>query len=365
MANPLVPSDSNDFRQNHFNTLRLAMALLVVWSHSFALYFGSEDREPVSLLLNGQLNSGNIAVRVFFVVSGLLIARSFEASTSLLSYFSKRVRRIYPGYLVAVAICTFIVVPQFSSTTLSTTPIPLVEWLSRNLALRNYIPNSNVFTGNPVHAVNGALWSIPYEFWCYIGLAALGTCGALRRTWLIIAILGAVMLIKTGLDLTGRKPGLGVIGEIVGWPYLWTAIAPCFLAGVVLHKCGTAIPRSPLVLLGLTTSTVFAAHAFGPSRLLFDLILIPTLGYSVMYAAFTTAHIPNAARYGDFSYGAYLYGFPIQQMIKASLEMPFPAYVAACLGLSLCAGVASWFIIERRFLQPSSISPRESSPRQA
>lgn len=98
---------------NNFNTLRLALALLVVWSHSFAIHLGSEESEWVSLLLGGVYNAGNLAVMGFFIISGFLISESWQRSRSLRSYLSKRVRRIYPGYMVATTICALIVAPLF------------------------------------------------------------------------------------------------------------------------------------------------------------------------------------------------------------------------------------------------------------
>src|SRR5262245_27727188 len=102
-------------RTNNFDAIRLAMALLVVWSHSFALYYGSEKNEPISLLLSGAYNAGNIGVMVFFIVSGFLIPQSFSRSGSLTNYLARRARRIYPGYLVATSLCAFAVIPLFST----------------------------------------------------------------------------------------------------------------------------------------------------------------------------------------------------------------------------------------------------------
>ena len=157
------------------------MAVLVVWSHSFALHEGSEKNEPLSLLLNGVYNSGNISVMAFFVISGFLVTKSFVSSRSLWRFMGRRVRRIYPGYLVATSICAFVIVPLFSSIR-DLSVLEITKTLGGNLLLRNYFPPSNAFTANPVpNAVNGSLWSIPFEFWCYIGVAALGIVGLLGR----------------------------------------------------------------------------------------------------------------------------------------------------------------------------------------
>ena len=113
----LIPANPAALRENNFNTMRLMMALLVVWSHSFALFLGSEDNEPISLLMNGAYNAGNIGVLVFFVISGFLITHSFQNSKSLREYMVRRVRRIHPGFIVATTICAFVVVPLYSDMT--------------------------------------------------------------------------------------------------------------------------------------------------------------------------------------------------------------------------------------------------------
>jgi hypothetical protein len=40
----LIPADLDTFKRNNFDAIRLAMALMVVWSHSFAIYLGTEGR---------------------------------------------------------------------------------------------------------------------------------------------------------------------------------------------------------------------------------------------------------------------------------------------------------------------------------
>jgi peptidoglycan/LPS O-acetylase OafA/YrhL len=344
----LVPTGTTS--ANHFNTIRLAMALLVVWSHSFAIYYGTEDFEPVSLLLDGKYNAGNIGVRVFFAISGFLIVQSWERTSSPRSYFEKRVKRIYPGYLVALAICSFVIVPAYSSQGFSIiTPNLIGEWAWKNLLMRNFIPASDAFPGDPLFAINGSLWSIPFEFWCYIAVAALGLTRLIGRGWFPLFALIAIILVKAWLDATGREIGGPFVHKIFGWPYLWFSMAPSFLVGVVTLKFGGHIPRSRWILVGLVMATIATAHLFA-SRVPFDLLFIPTMGYALFYMAFSPIKVPDAARYGDISYGTYLYAFPCQRVLVTSLPLPFPAYVAASLVLAMIAGALSWSLVERHFV---------------
>jgi peptidoglycan/LPS O-acetylase OafA/YrhL len=132
----LIPYGFALQRRNNFDAIRLAMALLVVWSHSFALYLGSEKTEPLSLLLNGTYNSGNIGVMVFFIISGFLVTQSFVHSKSLSHFMERRVRRIYPGYLVATCICAFVVIPLFSYVR-DASALEAIKTIGANLLLRN------------------------------------------------------------------------------------------------------------------------------------------------------------------------------------------------------------------------------------
>ncbi|MFT3965194.1 MAG: acyltransferase [Sphingobium sp.] len=348
----LVPAEPSALRRNNFNTIRIAMALSVVWSHCFALYYGSEASEPLSLLLNGHLNAGEMGVRVFFVISGFLITQSLLHSRSMRDYLAKRVRRVYPGFLAATAVCTFLIVPAFATEGWRlVTPGAVLDWLWRGLTLQELIPPADAFRGNPAQTVNGALWSIRYEFWFYIVLALLGAAGLLARPrWTAALLLGAIAC-KAGLDLTGRKPGGGALEILIGWPYVWFTMGPYFLAGCAAYFHGRSVPRRAWLPPVLFVALVLSAR-MGASPILFDMLCPPVLAYALFYIAFAPRRrLPDAARHDDMSYGAYLYGFPVQQMVKALFDLAFPAYVLACLSLSLLAGFLSWHLVEKRFLR--------------
>lgn len=342
---------------NHFNSIRLAMAALVIWSHCFAIFYGTEDFEPISLLLNGHYNAGNVAVRVFFIVSGFLIAQSFERSSSAYSYMKKRVARIYPGYLVATGICAFVIAPAFAST-IDLSANQVLKTLGLNLLLQGHMPPSDAFSTHPVHAINGALWSIPFEFWCYIGVVAVGIVGVLRCRLLILLSALAMMAVKGWLDLHGLKPGGGIVGLIVGWPYLWFSIGPCFLMGVLVYQYQKILRRSATLLLSLIAALLVAAHS---SKIACDFLFPIATAYATFFIAFSRSKIPDAARYGDFSYGTYLYGFPIQQMLLA-MGLPFVVYVPVSLALGLVAGVLSWHVVEKHFTAQRAKSQLDGIP---
>lgn len=360
MKSLLIPSDPAALRANNFDAMRLAMALLVVWSHAFALWLGSEAGEPISILFAGAYNAGSIAVLVFFTVSGFFITLSWDRSPSALSYLRKRVARIYPGYLVAVTFCSLVAIPLFSSRGFAPLDRSEIAGLASNLLLRNYLVPSDAFGGG---AVNGALWSIPYEFWCYLGVMALGLAGLSHRRWLLPFAAALLLALRLWLDLSGRYPIWGWFAPIFGLPIGWAMVGPSFLFGAIAYRYAAHIPRTGGGLAIPALVLVASAHLPLPGDgavALCHVLLPPVLAYAVFYVAFDPRlRLHHTARYGDFSYGTYLYGFPIQQMLRVGLTgiAPFGLYLPLSLLLALAGGIASWFLVERWFLPAARRAP--------
>ena len=116
------------------------------------------------------------------------------------------------------------------------------------------------------------------------------------------------------------------------------------------------LPRNRSFLILLILGTIGAAHLplSEPLRTALTRVLLPpTLTYLILYVAFgPVLRAPEAVRYGDFSYGTYLYAFPIQQMLEVLLKGPvsFAAFVVFSFVASLAVGVASWQLVEKWFL---------------
>jgi peptidoglycan/LPS O-acetylase OafA/YrhL len=348
---------------NNFDALRLAMALLVVWSHSFALALPEgETAEPISKLTNGHYNAGNIAVMVFFAISGFLISESYLKSSNTVRFFIKRVRRIYPGYMAATTIGALTIIPLFS-TVYVFSAAEIVKTIGFNLLLKGYSPPSIVFAGNYSQTLNGSLWSIPYEFWCYVAVAVLGALHLLQRIPVVLSIFLFSIFSKAILDILDKKPGLGLIGALVGWPYLWLSILPCFFIGTASFLLKDRIPRNKYILFGLIACFFVACYIPSGAKLqkiATEAVFPVVMAYSVFYFAFSNVlSLRHAAAMGDFSYGTYLFAFPIQQMILSSTGygIPFPAFVMCSLILSLASGAISWHLIEKWFLPSRKATP--------
>ena len=336
-------------RENNFDVLRLVLAVLVIYSHSFPLATGIQDNEPFYVITRRQMTFGGFSVNCFFIVSGYLIAQSWERTSSLWKYMRKRFARIHPGFIVATAVSSWIVVICAGTPARATfNRHYLLDFLKTVPLLRD--PTwPQVFVNNPMPlAVNGSTWTIHYEFFCYIVLAAMGLVGmfARRRLVLLTYVVSIVALgefeacnLHFGADKL-TAVGLNLVRFI-----------PLFLAGVVYYSYRESLPCNGKWALAALLGLVVSARSFHGLNFVF-----PILGaYLLFYLAFSRyIRLYRFAKYGDFSYGTYLYAFPIQQLVvhwHGGRIAPTQLFVWSA-PLALLVGAASWYLVERPFLRP-------------
>jgi peptidoglycan/LPS O-acetylase OafA/YrhL len=173
------------------DTLRLVFAVLVIFSHSFALGRGSDATEPLNLLTHGRVSFGEVSVWSFFCISGFLITQSWTRAPFLLKFLRRRVGRIYPGFIVAALFGALIVAPLAADqpTWCAVSPLDFLLQTARLHVFHCFAFARNAYP----NALNGSLWSIPFEFWCYVGVMAAGVLGVFRRRWLVVIFLAMTM----------------------------------------------------------------------------------------------------------------------------------------------------------------------------
>jgi peptidoglycan/LPS O-acetylase OafA/YrhL len=350
-------SAQNPVRKNNFDSLRLIFAILVLLSHSFPLTRGSNLTEPLSVITFQQITFGNISVWAFFVISGFLITQSWQRSPKVGKYLKRRAARIYPGFAVAAIVTAIFIVPIAASSG-TYTPVSLENYLANTLRLQSFTYTS-AFVHNPVsNSINGSLWSVPYEFWCYLGILALGLTGLLRRRLFVFALFVLSIGLHLYMVVAGWYPAGAMLGQIFGYPLFWATVLPFYLAGTLFHLYGGAVLlRKPFIA---AAAVILVASNFVPNGFI---VTMPICGaYLLMALAYLPAlHPLNLGRFGDFSYGTYLYAFPIQQMLVQHAHgniAPLTLFAEAT-PLTLIAGALSWFLVERNFLPRSSVLKHE------
>lgn len=351
-------------KRNGFDSLRLLFAVLVILSHSFPLTLGSNATEPLArlaatpLLPLDEMTLGSIAVWAFFIISGFLITKSWQRSNSAWSYLKKRFQRIYPGFIVAVSVCALI---QAVFADAGKFPLPgFANFVIHTVRLQIF-DNLPIFRGNPAPDVlNGSLWSVQYEFWCYIGILVLGVCGLLKNSRWLLSIFVVVVACHAWIDYRRWLPGGMLLGQIFGYPLFWTRVLPFFLAGMyfALNENKVELRRSYAIAsaICLILATPFPYLPY---------IVYPICGaYLLMYMAYWAPVVNlNLGRWGDFSYGTYLYAFPVQQLIIYAAKgriAPLTLFALAT-PVSIGLGALSWFFVERRFLPRSTKKRHEQS----
>lgn len=340
-----------DQRQNNIDFVRICLALLVIFSHSYPLTLGNEQTEPFSLLSKGQVTGGHIAVDLFFILSGFLIAASYERSSSAWSFLRKRVARIYPAFLL-VALLTLVVVLPIAHGTVDGSSIgaKVANVVGNTLRLQQF-RYSGAFPQNPQPGfINGSLWSIEFEFWCYIGVLLLGLIGLLKSRAFLITVFAGSILVSLFFGYYRWNISGSILGEIFGYPPFWARLLPMYMAGVVFYRIRNQIAISRLgVVLSLLAMVIAFRAPLGYTA------IFPIAGtYLAMCFCFSPAiRLHQTNRYGDFSYGTYLYAFPVQQLVMSVFGHPVPPMMlfACAAPLTLLAAVMSWYTVEKRFLQ--------------
>jgi len=329
-----------DISRNNFDIIRLGLAFLVIFSHSHAL-LGHEHREPLFALSGRQSNLGELAVTAFFVISGFLITRSWNGSRGLRSYLLKRVCRIYPGFVVASLLCLLIVGPLGAADRFNYwSEVHPFRFAANLLLLQPQFPRS--FQSLAINHVNGSLWSIPWEFYCYLSIPVAALLGCIRRrNWFLALFTVAMVLLVVKIQLVPRLPFPG-------------KIATAFMSGQVFYLYSDKMRYKKIVMLASLVLLLFSAVA---SNLHLFHIFLPIFGsYVLFYIAFvpsrTLVFARSLTKGNDLSYGVYLYGWPVQQLIVQAYQRyltPLSLFVLAMLG-STVLGALSWFLVERRFL---------------
>ena len=344
-------------RDNGFGAFRLLFASLVIVSHSVEMLDGNDAREPLHMLFGGY-SLGALAVDGFFLISGYLIAASFMSDR--LGYFWKRILRIYPAFLACTVISLAIVAPLAGAHIGELAPGDWARVAYRTLLLKApEIPG--VFTGLPYAGLNGSMWSISYEFRCYIGVAVLGVLGIYKfpRLFLAMTLAALVAMIVFSLpQFDGLQASDRIVG-LIGEPRVALRLAVAFMTGTCFRLLARGYDGRIAALCGAAT----IALQFVP--LLAEPALIVFGGYVLFWAVFDLDWKPlrtiNAK--DDISYGVYLYAWPIGALlIWYWRAIPLPALMLLTLAGSVICGAISWFLLEKPALRLKSIRFRPARP---
>ncbi|GAA5148600.1 acyltransferase [Microbacterium pseudoresistens] len=332
------------YRRNSLNLFRLILAAIVLFAHSW--YIAGRGTGP---LIHGE-NLGGWAVAGFFVLSGFLITRS-RLRTSAGDYLLHRVARIYPAFLVCLLVTAGLFGPiaaLLEHGTLAgylSTPVTPFQyvWGNLGLAVSSYDIGATLDTVPYPNAWNGSLWTLYYEFLCYLTVWVLGAWALFRRSILPAFILFALsVLVWANLGFLARfglDPSFGLLFKLL----------PFFLGGA----CAYFIVDRFGINRWIAIATIVIAVAL--------IVLVPGWGgqvsapfltYGLLFLS-TVIPQPRWIAKNDISYGFYIYAWPVQQLmvLAGGLRWGMVVYIILTIVGTVILAAASWFLIERPSMQ--------------
>jgi peptidoglycan/LPS O-acetylase OafA/YrhL len=333
-------------RDNNFTLLRFGAAMTVLFAHSIAVLGLPPEREFFYKRIGFSL--GEMGLDMLFVTSGFLVTASLVGRQDLIAYLWARILRVYPGLLVMLVLTVFVLAPAL-------TTLPLRDYYSSPLTweyfrkcatliggVRYALPG--VFQNVPLKGeFNGSLWTMPVEVRMYLYLAAIWVALALLPAWRVKAMrivlpISAVALLAVVL-----------VPRLTGGPVNGANIRVfMYLYGSSLYLWRDKVPLGPWLLAGILSALALASF----DKTVFFLVYLACLAPLVLHLVYVPGGRIRAFNdWGDYSYGVYIYAFPVQQ----TLAFLFPAMTLGMMMgssalVSVAIAIVSWKLIEERAL---------------
>jgi peptidoglycan/LPS O-acetylase OafA/YrhL len=333
-----VLSEVFDPRENALNAFRLLLALFVIVWHSLPLSGADIESDPLRQLVS------RLSVDGFFAISGFLIVSSWVRRPHWAAFLRARVLRIFPAFWICLVVTAAIFAPLAIS--IRGVPFPpgflpdALGYVVRNSLLR--VSQFDI-AGTPLHVPkeavwNGALWTLFWEFSCYIGVLVIGLMGLLRRRATIPALFGLATL---GVVVTAYGPVGSDTAQIA------CRLGVMFLAGALVYRFQDHLPVSPLLLI--MSAVLVVAASWLPE---YSLIAAFPLAYLMIGLGALGKHSRLRVR-NDLSYGIYIYGFPVQQLLATAgaASWGVPTFAVVSIAATVPFAAASWFLVEKPVLR--------------
>jgi peptidoglycan/LPS O-acetylase OafA/YrhL len=361
-------------RQNNFDLIRLLAAAQVVLAHAI----GHTDLKSRLPAWGQQVFDALMmfpGVPVFFVISGFLIARSYERNPSdLAGYFWRRGLRIFPALWICLFF-TLVTLAAFgflgSDFLLSRT---FTAWLLGQVSFCQFY-NPEHFRGFGIGVANGALWTITVElqFYVFVPILHFLTRGARSGTRLAGGIMAFLFIVSFAvfcvMDHQVNGPG-GFTGAPMLYKLLHVTLIPhlwMFLLGILIHRNFARLEPwiEGKALYYLSAFGLFTALqcAFIEDRTLpFYLAYLPSrilLAFATIACAYSLRPLSQKLLRGtDISYGVYIYHSIVINVVVQLGLMTSMRSVAIVYAVSVIAALLSWHFVEKPALACKSFSPR-------
>ena len=319
-------------RDNALNFIRLVLAILVIVDHSYPI--GGLGPDPAL----GDLGLGSLAVGGFFAISGYLITKS-RFNSNLGTYALNRALRILPGYWACLVFTAFMAAGAAGLFRGGWTAMDGLGFFVANVVMVKAGGGDigSTLAGLPYPgAWNGSLWTLRYEVLCYL-VVGLALAFSWTKSCRIVFPLSLVAVTVFSLTAGAGSAG-GVVADLA-------LLTPFFLSGACLYVYGDTIPCNIRWAAAALALFVLAAVT-GTGR---SLAALPLSYLFMWFGVAIPRAVGRLAQKNDFSYGAYLYAFPVQQLlamigVQALGTVPF---ILFSIVMTVPLAVLSWFLVEK------------------
>jgi peptidoglycan/LPS O-acetylase OafA/YrhL len=380
-------ADRFDARANSIGLLRMALAFAVLVAHCWPLALGRPMLGSGETMR--QADVGKLAVYGFFVLSGFLITSS-ALRFSAPRYLWHRALRILPALWVCLLVTALVVAPAIAYYERGTLdgfwghPQGPLQYLRANWLfamdqwtisgiLRDVPYGRGIESGGPV---NGSLWTLRYEVLCYFMLAALAATAVLARArgamvLLLLGVYGVVVedfVRGDGLVVLPAKHGVLGPYPVVGTfeKHLVIYLTFAFLLGAVAKLYAHRVPMTGWLAALAAVGVAVTARVGG-----FYVLGVPLLAFLLLYLAVGLPRwLHPIGRKRDYSYGVYIYAFPVQQVVALliGVRYGFVTYLVVSSAGTLVLAALSWHLVERPAMSlkdvvvPLPLRRRDASP---
>lgn len=330
------PAASTSVDRSHGNNIgiiRLTLASLVILWHTTSISIGG-------------IETGPTAVYAFFLISGFLITQSWERRRSIREYLSKRVLRIYPAFLVAWVISWW------------------VGQVMQGIDPNYYAPGWTAFIlGVPPETTRGwgtntSMWTIAYEFRCYLLIVPLSLLPRQRVAQLTAVTLGLYFVVSflTSFHLIAKPSVSAITNLIIGDPHKLIMLVAYFMLGATAYHYRDRLDAFITGRVALGCAAALAVISVVDQIRWVSLApVVAFCGGGALYWLAFKANLGPLQRINartDISYGTYLYGAPVQLVLMTLYPDLRPAVLLALnLPIAMGLGWISWHVIERPALQ--------------
>lgn len=328
-------------RTTGFDCLRLGLATTVLCSHSIDVSYGLRFASDFE---NGPIRPFiALILPMFFALSGFLVAGSLERCRSLISFMGLRLIRLVPALAFETVLAALILGPLLTS-------LPLAAYFSDGLLPRYFLNIvgdiqyllPGLFEGNPwARTVNAQLWTLPYELICYTALATLALFGVHRHRRVFALVVVAANLILIGHYVINAASAGWNAQPVAPGP----ALVLAFLYGITFYLYRDKVAHS--ARLGVAAAVLALALLIHPAT---DYLVPLPAAYVTVWLGLMRPRPSVLTEHGDYSYGIFLFGFPIQQAVTQLVGPSFQQWywnIAIALPLTIVFAMVSWHAVEK------------------